>query len=70
MRQRAGQLGVTGWVRNRVDGSVEAMVQGEDGAVAAIIEWAQRGPDTANVIDLQVEVGNGEYSAFDTLLTL
>jgi acylphosphatase len=70
MRQRARQLGVTGWVRNRFDGTVEAMVQAEDEAVAAIIEWARRGPDTANVTDLQIEDGDGNYVVFDTLPTL
>lgn len=38
MRQRAEQLKVTGWVRNRSDGSVEALVQGEPFAVDAMLE--------------------------------
>lgn len=70
MRQRARQLGVTGWVRNRTDGTVEAMVQAEAGAVAAIIEWTRRGPDAASVTDLQIEDGNGDYTVFDTLPTV
>ncbi len=70
MRQRALQLGVTGWVRNRMDGTVEAMVQADTGAVDAIIEWARRGPAAANVTDLRVEDGDGDYPTFDTVPTL
>lgn len=42
-------IGVAGWVRNRFDGSVEALAQGEDADVQRLIEWAQRGPATARV---------------------
>jgi acylphosphatase len=41
--------GVDGWVRNRRDGSVEAVLQGNADAVAALIRWAQLGPATAHV---------------------
>ena len=70
MRQRARQLGVTGWVRNRTNGTVEAMVQADAEAVAAIIEWARRGPGAANVTDVKSEDGSGSYTAFETLPTL
>ena len=42
-------LGLRGWVRNRSDGSVEALVCGEEDAVDALTVWAHRGPDTARV---------------------
>lgn len=42
-------LGLRGWVRNRSDGSVEALICGEEGAVDALTVWAHRGPDTARV---------------------
>jgi acylphosphatase len=42
-------LGLTGWVRNRMDGSVEALVQGEADAVARFITLAQDGPPAAKV---------------------
>jgi len=70
MRQRALQLGVTGWVRNRMDGTVEAMVQADTDAIDAIIEWARRGPASASVTDLRVEDGDGNYTTFDTVATL
>lgn len=49
MRQEALRLGVTGWVRNRMDGTVEAEVQGTPGAVEALVAWARRGPEQARV---------------------
>jgi len=55
MRQKAEALGVTGWVRNRMDGSVEALVQGPFEAVDSITAWMRRGPDGANVTRLDIE---------------
>ena len=49
MVEAAIALGVLGWVRNRRDGAVEALVQGDGSAVEAIIEWCRRGPPTARV---------------------
>ncbi|MFO7190479.1 MAG: acylphosphatase [Pseudomonadota bacterium] len=55
MRREAERLGVRGWVRNRLDGSVEAVVDGDPAAVAAIIEWARRGPPAARVDAVETE---------------
>jgi acylphosphatase len=49
MCAEAERLGVAGWVRNRADGSVEALVQGTDAAVDAFLAWAGRGPPAARV---------------------
>ncbi|MDX1375621.1 MAG: acylphosphatase [Burkholderiales bacterium] len=46
---------VDGWVRNRRDGSVEAEVAGAPEAVAALLDWAKRGPPAAQVADVHVE---------------
>jgi acylphosphatase len=64
MALRAEQLGVTGWVRNRRDGSVEAMIEGPPEQLAALIEWARRGPPSAAVAHVAVELGTGSYTGF------
>jgi acylphosphatase len=52
--QMASRLGLRGWVRNRSDGSVEALVIGEDDAVARIIEACRDGPFGARVSDVTI----------------
>ena len=47
--REAEKRGLSGWVRNRLDGSVEALVIGDAAALAAIEKWAWRGPAAANV---------------------
>jgi acylphosphatase len=49
MQSEAARLGVKGWVRNRGDGSVEALLQGEADAVEALTAWARRGPPGARI---------------------
>lgn len=64
MLMAARRLGVAGWVRNRRDGSVEAMVAGDAEQVAAMIEWARRGPSGADVRHVAVELGSGDFAEF------
>ncbi len=59
MTEEARRLGLTGWVRNRLDGSVEAVVSGPAEVVKALIEWARRGPSLARVDDVAVTEGKG-----------
>ncbi len=47
--READRLGVTGWVCNRADGSVELEAQGSTEAVGALLRWAQTGPVGARV---------------------
>lgn len=67
MRREAQALGVCGWVRNRSDGTVEAMVRGEAAAVDAIVRWAWRGPEHARVERVEIEPGEGTYAGFEVL---
>jgi acylphosphatase len=66
MERKARELGVTGWVRNRRDGAVEAVVQGTSGAVESMIAWARRGPASAVVAEVRIADASGDYAAFDT----
>jgi acylphosphatase len=47
-------MGVSGWVRNRDDGAVEAVFEGDGGGVEALVEYCRRGPGRAVVEDLEV----------------
>ena len=49
------RLGLTGWVRNRRDGAVEALVVGEEDAVGQMIEACRRGPPLARVDQIDVD---------------
>ncbi|WP_374487001.1 acylphosphatase [Zoogloea sp.] len=52
---QALHLGLAGWVRNRSDGTVEALVAGPAAAIDTIIEWARRGPPAARVSRVEWE---------------
>lgn len=64
MAQEAERLGVRGWVRNRRDGSVEAMVSGAPPAVQRLIDWARRGPPAATVAQVEVLPGSEAEDGF------
>ncbi|WP_324650347.1 acylphosphatase [Georgenia sp. H159] len=51
---QAEQAGVAGWVRNRSDGSVEVVLEGEEGAVDGVLRWLYSGPPAARVDDVSV----------------
>jgi acylphosphatase len=63
---KARSLGVTGWVRNLYDGRVEAVFEGEEEAVSAIVEWCHEGPPGALVrkVEVKDEEYRGEFSGF------
>jgi acylphosphatase len=66
-RDAAMREGVTGWVRNRPDGCVEAYVEGEPDAVTRVERAIRRGPPGARVETVQVdaEEPSGAYSGFE-----
>jgi acylphosphatase len=65
MRREAERLGVTGWVCNRPDGSVEAVAQGPAEAVDALVEWACTGPPQARVERIIQTETAGHYRVFE-----
>jgi acylphosphatase len=64
MIEEARRLGIRGWVRNRRDGSVEAMVTGPPEAVDRIVRWARRGPRSAVVAAVGVSADEGTFDSF------
>jgi acylphosphatase len=66
--QRAAErFGVCGWVRNRRDGSVEAVFEGAQQAIDAVLAWCKEGPNLAVVKNVQVDWQDftGEFDSFD-----
>ncbi len=65
-REKAMELGLTGWVKNRVDGTVEILAEGERKRLDALIEWCYMGPPDAYVADVEVkwESYTGEFGGF------
>jgi acylphosphatase len=53
-RAEARRLGISGWVRNCFDGSVEAEAEGESAAVESFVAWCRRGPPAAQVEEVRV----------------
>ena len=67
--QYALKIGVTGFVRNLADGSVEVIAVGSESQIEALDAWLQEGPRTAIVDDVFVEdyLGEKEFTAFQVL---
>jgi acylphosphatase len=65
-RGLAQRLGVAGWVKNRRDGRVEAVFEGEREDVEKIVEFCRKGPSGARVTDVEVrwEMPTGEFEGF------
>lgn len=65
-QREAKQLGLTGWVKNRPDGSVEILVEGEEEQVKDFLNWSQHGPATARVekVETRWRSYSGEFPDF------
>ncbi|MBK5103843.1 MAG: acylphosphatase [Burkholderiales bacterium] len=63
--EQAQGLGITGWVRNRRGGRVEAVIAGTPEAVEAMLAWARRGPAAARVERVDVGETTGSFSSFE-----
>ena len=74
LRSTAQANAVTGWVRNRCDGTVEALLQGGPAGIDTVLAWARRGPPSARVTELTAEAAQGDldrpYSSFEELPTV
>lgn len=59
-KQRADELGLTGWVRNTDDGAVELLVGGDAPEVQALLKWCHRGPKRAEVTGVDSRAASAE----------
>ncbi len=64
---QAQKLGLYGWVRNRYDGSVEILAEGDSASIEKLKEWSKSGPPQADVTDLILEdmAYTGEFNSFE-----
>lgn len=67
LRREAQKLSLTGWVRNCTNGTVEATIQGKSCDVNTMVNWAQHGPELAQVERVDSEVAVGDYKNFSIL---
>lgn len=67
--EEARMLGLTGWIRNRPDGSIEAVFEGPEEKVKKMVDWCDDGPEFAEVekVDAKYEKYKGEFSDFRRL---
>ncbi len=66
MQREARLQAITGWVRNLADGGVEAVWEGQETNLAAMLDWCRKGPPHASVTDVKssAELYTGEYEDF------
>ena len=66
-KHAADGFGVFGWVRNRRDRTVEALFEGDQDRVDAVLEWCKEGPPHAQVSDVKIDLEDytGEFSGFE-----
>lgn len=65
-QREARRLGLTGWVKNRSDGSVEILAEGEETSIRELYGWAQKGPSAARVdrVDTRWRSFTGDFADF------
>ncbi len=68
-QREARRLGVTGWVKNRNDGTVEVLAEGDEDAIKEFTNWANHGPSAARVdaVDVRWRGYTGEFPEFSIL---
>jgi acylphosphatase len=67
-REKARELGLTGWVQNLPDGRLEAVFEGDKEEIKKMVDWVKIGPPRAQVADLKVEFEDykGKFNSFQT----
>ena len=65
-QREAKRLGISGWVRNRNDASIEILAEGEEDAIKELVSWSHHGPSAARVenVDVRYRSYSGDYSDF------
>lgn len=67
-KKEAHKLGITGWVKNNEDGSVEAVASGTEKQIQRFIRWCQQGPTLAHVTDILItETPQQHFNDFEVL---
>ena len=64
-RDKAEQLGITGWVKNTIDGDVEAVFEGEEECVQEMINWCHQGPPHSKVENVEIKKQQQTSNVFD-----
>jgi len=66
-KRTADRFNVCGWVRNKRDGTVEAVFEGKMSDISSVIEWCKKGPPHSKVMRVDVEEGSysGEFEGFN-----
>jgi acylphosphatase len=64
-KEKADQLGITGWVKNNNDGNVEALFEGEKKNLQEMISWCHNGPSNAIVENVKIVEENQSNNVFD-----
>ena len=65
-QDKARRLGLRGWVRNRADGSVEFVAEGERSELEQLLSWSQAGPPSATITQVETDwrIASGEFRRF------
>jgi acylphosphatase len=70
LADEARSRGLRGWVRNRRDGCVEAIIAGAAADVDAIVAWSRRGPGGAQVTGIETVAAEGDFASFEVAPTI
>lgn len=66
-REEANKLNITGWTKNREDGAVEIIAEGEEKDLKRFVDWCKQGPPASNVTDIQSSFSEAtnEFESFN-----